>query len=138
MVRGCDRIGLIGICPSNYPVPNLESQARSSVEVPERAVQHAGYVMAIFAGALAANVPWCTTWAAQFLSVNGWCQVAVEHKRVARWAHNAIQQAYTITPMLLKKWLVSFTNKIFPELALLPRRNCPTVAYQGTGIQPST
>ena len=69
--------------------------------------QHVGYITAIFRGALAASVPWCTPRAGQIRSISAWCQVAVlsgcNHKKVAGWAHSAMQRAYAVTPLALEK-----------------------------------
>ena len=86
--------------------------------------QHQGYVTAIITGALAAGAPWCTTWAAQLLSVSAWCQVAIlsgyEHKRVARWAHSAIQRTYACTPHTSEKT----AGYIHQHIKFFPRQRC--------------
>ena len=67
MVRGRDGTGLV------YVHPNAVSQTwslKQGAPLKSLALQHTGYVTAIFTGALAASVPWCTTLGAQLLSVS--------------------------------------------------------------------
>ena len=86
--------------------------------------QHAGYVPATLTRALAASVPWCQSWGAQLLSISAWCQVAIlsgyDRKVTARWAHIAIQRAYSVTPHASEK-TAGFVHQ---QIKFFPRRRC--------------
>ena len=91
-------------------------------------MDHTGYVGTIFTVALAASVMWCTTWSAQQLGINVWCQVAMlfgyDKKRVAQWAHNAVQRGYATTTHAGQKT----TGFIHENITFFLRLRCCHVA----------
>ena len=121
MVRGPQGEGLA------YLHPNALTQAWKLKQGPPFKTpkcQHARYVPRILTGALAASVPWCQTWGAQLLSIFAWCQVAIlsayARKATVRWAHNAIQRAYSVTPLASEK-TAGFIHR---QIKQFPRQRC--------------
>ena len=94
MVRGAMVPGLLTYTPIPSHHPGTSSKGHQG---PARRVCYNN----IHRGCGRKCAVWCTTWAGQILSISARCQVAVlfgyPHEKVARWAHSAIQRAYSIT-----------------------------------------
>ena len=125
LARGPGGEGLAYLHP-NALTASWELKQGAPLKSPDS--RHTWYISGILSGAMAASNPWCNSWGGQLLSISASCQVGVlsgySHKRVARWAHAAVQKAYGASPHVAEKT----TGLVHQNIKHSPRPRCCHVA----------